>query len=167
MSMLPDLLAPGLDIVFCGTAAGERSAQLRAYYAGQGNAFWPTLYTVGLTPRIFKPEEYQELLALGLGLTDLVKTVAGVDRVLSAHHYDTDGLRERIRAYHPRMLAFTSKNAAQVFFGKKVGYGLTSEAVGNTRFFVLPSTSGLARKHWSEAPWQELAALRSRGWQYT
>jgi G:T/U-mismatch repair DNA glycosylase len=41
--VLPDLLRPGLRIVFCGTAAGTASARAGAYYAGPGNAFWPTL----------------------------------------------------------------------------------------------------------------------------
>jgi len=55
--VLPDVLAPGLAIVFCGTAVGTVSARRRAYYAGPGNAFWPTLHRVGLTPRQLLPEE--------------------------------------------------------------------------------------------------------------
>src|SRR3546814_13773735 len=49
--VLPDVLAPGLRLVFCGSAAGRKSAELGAYYAGPGNKFWPTLYEIGLTPR--------------------------------------------------------------------------------------------------------------------
>ncbi len=55
MPVLPDLLAPGLDIVFCGTGAGAWSARVGAYYAKPGNKFWPTLYAVGLTPRRLQP----------------------------------------------------------------------------------------------------------------
>ena len=80
--ILPDLLAPGLDIVFCGTAVGAESARRRAYYAGPGNAFWPTLAQVGLTPRRLKPEEYPLLLTFGIGLTDLAKHVSGNDDIL-------------------------------------------------------------------------------------
>ena len=79
MTVLPDILAPGLDIVFCGTAVGNVSAQRGAYYAGLGNMFWPTLYEIGLTPRRLQPEEFREVLSFGLGLTDLVKAVLGVD----------------------------------------------------------------------------------------
>jgi len=51
MDVLPDMLAPGLRIVFCGTAVGSASARRRAYYASPGNSFWPTLFRVGLTKR--------------------------------------------------------------------------------------------------------------------
>lgn len=51
--VLPDVIDHDLSVVFCGTAAGNESARRRAYYAGPGNAFWPTLFKVGLTPRQF------------------------------------------------------------------------------------------------------------------
>ena len=63
--ILPDLLQPGLDLVFCGTAAGRRSAEEGAYYAHPGNLFWRTLHAVALTPRLFAPAEYPLLPALG------------------------------------------------------------------------------------------------------
>src|SRR3546814_6083057 len=58
--VLPDVLAPGLRLVFCGSAAGRKSAELGAYYAGPGNKFWPTLYEIGLTPRHFRPQRSAE-----------------------------------------------------------------------------------------------------------
>jgi G:T/U-mismatch repair DNA glycosylase len=58
MTTLDDLLEPGLTIVFCGTAAGLRSAALAQYYAGPGNQFWKVLAQVGLTPRQLSPHEY-------------------------------------------------------------------------------------------------------------
>jgi hypothetical protein len=64
---LPDSLEPDLKVVFVGTAAGKRSAELGHYYAGHGNRFWQTLYEVGLTPRLFQPGEFRELLPLGIG----------------------------------------------------------------------------------------------------
>jgi double-stranded uracil-DNA glycosylase len=36
---LPDYLAFGLRVVFCGTAAGKTSASSGHYYAGTGNLF--------------------------------------------------------------------------------------------------------------------------------
>ncbi len=42
MDILPDVLAPGLALVVCGSAAGTVSARVGAYYAGPGNRFWPT-----------------------------------------------------------------------------------------------------------------------------
>ena len=56
--MLDDVLEPGLSVVYCGTAAGTRSAAVRQYYAGRGNKFWPILHEVVLTPRLLAPSEY-------------------------------------------------------------------------------------------------------------
>ena len=61
--LVPDLLAPGLDLVFCGTAPSPVSFKARAYYANPGNAFWATLHAVGLTPERLAPQRYPELLA--------------------------------------------------------------------------------------------------------
>ena len=157
--ILPDLLAPGLDIVFCGTAVGAESARRRAYYAGPGNAFWPTLHKVGLTPRQFRPEEYEQLLDFGIGLTDLAKEISGNDDILWARHFDADRLRAQMARYRPRILAFTGKRAAQQFVGRPVDYGSIAERVGSTQLFVLPSPSGAACRYWSTAPWQALAQL--------
>ena len=158
--ILPDLLAPGLDIVFCGTAVGAESARRRAYYAGPGNAFWPTLAQVGLTPRRLKPEEYPLLLTFGIGLTDLAKHVSGNDDILGHADFDIARLRALIERYQPRLLAFTGKRAAQQFTGRRVAYGLLAQRIASTRLFVLTSPSGLACRYWSVAPWAELARLR-------
>ncbi|MBZ5558353.1 MAG: mismatch-specific DNA-glycosylase [Acidobacteriia bacterium] len=156
MSVLRDVLAPGLQIVFCGTAAGDASARRQAYYAGPGNAFWRTLFEVGLTPRLLQPEEYESITQYGLGLTDLAQTISGSDHVLRDEHFDRDGLRARIERYVPRVLAFTSKRAAEEFVGHSVAYGLRDEKIGPTLIHVLPSPSGAARKYWSTQPWREL-----------
>ena len=82
--VLPDLLEPGLRIVFCGTAAGNVSAACGAYYAHPRNPFWSALHALGLTPRKLEPEEYRDLPQWGLGLTDIAKYVSGVDNTLPA-----------------------------------------------------------------------------------
>src|SRR5882672_9978757 len=66
--ILPDLLVPGLTLVFCGTAPSSVSAARRAYYAGPGNRFWSILAETGLTPRRLEPEEYGLLPQFGIGL---------------------------------------------------------------------------------------------------
>ena len=160
MSVLPDVLAPGLAVVFCGSAVGAASARRNAYYAGPGNAFWLTLADVGLTPRQLAPEEYGSIASYGLGLTDLAKTISGSDRVLSEEHFDRSGLRAKVLRYRPRILAFTSKRAGEEFIRHPVDYGLMDETIGNTVLFVLPSPSGAARRYWDKKPWRELARLR-------
>lgn len=166
--ILPDLLAPGLKIVFCGSAVGAASAKAKASYAKPGNKFWPTLHAVGLTPRLFRPTEYPELLTLGLGLTDINKTQFGNDTDLDATHDDVASLAAKIEKYQPAILAFTAKRPAQVFMKASFGlkgppaYGLQDPRVGRTKLFVLPSPSGRAGSFWDIAPWQELKRLADR-----
>lgn len=161
--ILPDVLQPGLALVFCGTAAGRRSAEQGAYYAHPGNLFWRTLHAVALTPRLFAPAEFPQLPALGIGLTDLAKHHVGNDNELPRDAFDVVALRERIERHAPRLLAFTSKAAARAALGRIVGYGLQEERIGDTRLFVLPSPSGQARGHWDVSHWQALAALVRAG----
>jgi double-stranded uracil-DNA glycosylase len=161
MVVLRDVLGANLRIVFCGTAVGAASARRRAYYAGPGNAFWRTLHEVGLTPHLVIPEDYEMVGQYGLGLTDLAKGIAGADSILSAVHFDRDGLREKIELHRPRILAFTGKRAAEEFLGGPVEYGPLDPRIGDTTLFVLPSPSGAARRYWSVEPWKRLEAMAS------
>lgn len=166
-SVLPDVLEPGLKAVFCGSAAGTKSARVGQYYTGPGNQFWPTLHAVGLTPRRLKPREFQTLPEHGLGLTDLCKVASGPDSSLPPGSDDTLGLMTAIKRYAPRVLAFNGKRAAQSVAKnpeirweiKKVDYGPLQRKIGASEVWVLPSTSGAAQRYWDEGVWQELAAF--------
>jgi len=162
--ILPDLLRPGLALVFCGTAAGERSAREGAYYAHPGNLFWRALHEAGLTARRMAPSEFPQLLDLGIGLTDLAKRHSGNDAELPRDAFDVPALLAKIQAYQPRLLAFTSKTAARAGLGRPItAYGLQPECIGRTQVFALPSPSGQARGHWDIGPWRELAGwIQSR-----
>lgn len=156
--ILPDVLRPGLRLVFCGTAAGKRSAQDGAYYAHPGNMFWRALYQAGLTPRLLAPQEFPQLLEFGIGLTDLAKRHIGNDDELPKDAFDVRGLLSKIERYAPAMLAFTSKHAARTVLGAHASYGLQDRAFGSTKVFVLPSPSGQARGHWDLTHWVALGA---------
>ncbi|MEO8777910.1 MAG: mismatch-specific DNA-glycosylase [Rhodanobacter sp.] len=155
--ILPDVLAHGLKLVFCGTAAGTRSAAEHAYYAHPGNLFWRALHLAGLTPRLLAPHEFPLLPQFGIGLTDLAKRHSGNDNELPRDAFDVAALHAKITRYQPRLLAFTSKNAARIALGHAVDYGLQPERIGDTQLVVLPSPSGQARGHWALLPWQSLA----------
>ena len=159
---LPDILAPHLHVIFVGTAAGKRSAELGHYYAGRGNRFWRTLHEVGLTPRLFEPREFRDLLALRIGLTDMSKLGAGMDHQIASHEFDPEQFVANVRRYRPRAIAFTSKKAASIWLGKgatrTIAYGRQPERPADfPEVFVLPSPSGAACSYWDIAPWQALA----------
>lgn len=159
--ILPDVLQPGLALVFCGTAAGKRSAAEHAYYAHPGNLFWRALHEAGITPRLLVPAEFPLLPQLGIGLTDLAKRHSGNDDELPPGAFDVPALRAKVQRYAPKVIAFTSKNAARAALGRAVSYGLQEESIGDTRVFVLPSPSGQARGHWDIGPWRALGDLVS------
>lgn len=162
MAILPDVLQPELTLVFCGTAPSHRSAQAQAYYAHKGNLFWPTLWQAGFIPVPLVPAQYPDLPRYGIGLTDLNKQQSGVDKVLDLAAFDVVGLQEKIQQYQPRILAFTSKHGASVFFqAKMLEYGEQAARFGKTRIWVLPSTSGSARSHWQrlQGHWYALAEV--------
>ena len=157
-AILPDVLQPGLKLVFCGTAPSRRSAADGAYYAHPGNYFWRALHEAGLTPRQFAPSEFRKLAALGIGLTDLAKCHSGNDSELPDGAFDVPALIERIRHYAPERIAFTSKNAARAALGRKIqSYGEQPERMHATAVHVLPSPSGQARGYWDIEPWRALA----------
>jgi len=166
--VLPDILAPGLDVVFCGSAAGGASAVAGAYYAGPGNRFWAMLHECGLTPRQLAAHEFHTVVQYGIGLTDLSKFQSGADSALDAAGDDTVALAAKIRRAAPRALAFNGKRAGGVFLARKITvYGRQPEALGGTAIFVLPSTSGAARRWWDAAPWRALAEYLGRAAGYT
>jgi double-stranded uracil-DNA glycosylase len=156
--VLRDVLVPGLRVVFCGTAPGTASARARAYYAGPGNAFWKVLHQTGLTPVELAPAEFGRLPELGIGLTDICKVLYGSDEEVGTVEFDIDGLWTRVAEAEPAYLAFNGKNAARGALEQAVEFGPQGERIGGAAIWVLPSTSGAARRYWDIGPWQELAA---------
>ncbi len=161
-ALIPDVLAPDLDVVFCGTAPSAASFAAGAPYAKPGNRFWPTLHNVGLTPRRLAPAEFRLLTEFGLGFTDVCKGHFGQDAELPPEAFDPDALQRKIELYRPRFVAFTSKRAASEALGlRKVDYGPLPEPMAKATLWVLPSTSGLATRFWDESWWQRLADAAS------
>lgn len=158
--ILPDVLAPKLRVVFCGVAPGRVSAARRAYYAGPGNKFWPMLHRTGLTPRLFAPHEYPEVLSLGIGLTDVCKTAFGADHELAHEAFDAAGFLAKMQQFRPRAIAFDGKFAAKMALGvKTIPYGRQPAPLHGAAVFVLPSPSGRAVRFWDERYWFDLASF--------
>lgn len=97
------------------------------------------------------------MLEYGIGLTDLAKLHFGADHELPGDAFDAAALKRKIARYKPRIVAFTSKNAASGCFGRVLAYGEQEERIAHSRVFVLPSPSGQARRFWTIEPWRELA----------
>jgi double-stranded uracil-DNA glycosylase len=160
MEKLPDQLQDNLRLVFVGTAAGQQSADQGHYYAHPGNRFWGTIHEVGITPRRLEPHQFPTLLALGIGFTDMCKLGAGMDHRALKSPTDVPSFREKMLRYRPKTIAFTSKKAASLFYGrptKAIELGRQPLLDDFPTIFVLSSPSGAASVHWSIVPWRELA----------
>jgi TDG/mug DNA glycosylase family protein len=164
---LPDQLRDHLRLVFVGTVAGQRSADVGHYYAHPGNRFWRTIHEIGITPRRYEPHEFPSLLKLCIGFTDMCKVGAGMDHQALNSPIDVPAFREKMLRYRPKTIAFTSKKAASLFYGrptKAVALGGQPPQQDFPIVFVLASPSGAASGHWSVQPWRELAdAIGAQG----
>jgi TDG/mug DNA glycosylase family protein len=161
--LLPDVLATGLRIVFCGINPGLWTAATGHHFARPGNRFWPALHAAGLTPRLLEPSEQHELLGLGLGLTNVVPRATARADELTAEEYVEGGRRlvVKIEELRPAWLAVLGVTAYRAAFGdRRAQVGQQHHTIGgSTRVWVLPNPSGL-NAHWSAAALaDELARL--------
>jgi G:T/U-mismatch repair DNA glycosylase/8-oxo-dGTP pyrophosphatase MutT (NUDIX family) len=138
---VPDVLAPGLRIVFVGINPGRVSAAARAHFANPRNDFWRLLHDAGFTPRLFEPPEQFELLALGYGVTNAAYRTTPGSGDLRRGDFDRAAFEDRIRAVEPRAVAFVGKEAYRGLYGERPELGPQLRVIGRSGLFVLPSTS--------------------------
>ena len=112
MPVLKDILASGLQVVFCGTAVASDSASAGHYYAHPQNSFWRFLHEAGFTPRQLRPDEDQIVLDYGIGLTDLEKEITqSHDRGLNFS--GASQVASHIENAAPAWIAFNGKRAGK------------------------------------------------------
>jgi double-stranded uracil-DNA glycosylase len=142
-SAVPDVLAPGLAVVFCGINPGRVSAAAGAHFANPRNDFWRLLHDAGFTPRLLAPEEQLEALRYGLGLTNAAyRTTPGSGDLRAADFAESAGRLERLAdELRPRWLALVGKEAYRGAFRERPDLGQQERRLGETLLFVLPSTS--------------------------
>ena len=143
---LPDILAPGLDLICVGINPSIYSAERGQYFARPSNMFWRCLNASGLVPEPLGPADSRRLLEFGIGLTDIVKRATHDAAQLSRAEFAAgrDELRTKLQHHAPRAVLFVGKLAYQHFSGQRtLPFGLQSEGLGETAVFVMPSTSGL------------------------
>jgi TDG/mug DNA glycosylase family protein len=143
LSAVPDVLAPGLRVIFCGINPGFVSAAAGAHFANPRNDFWRLLHDAGFTPRVLAPVEQFEVVKFGIGLTNAAsRTTRGSGDLRRS---DFLGSAERLTALaeelRPHWLAFVGKEAYRGTFGERPELGEQARSLGETRLFVVPSTS--------------------------
>jgi TDG/mug DNA glycosylase family protein len=144
--LLPDVIAPGLDVLFVGINPGLWSAATGWHFARPGNRFWPALHRGGFTPRQLHPSEQDELPGLGLGITNMVARASARADELSAAELvaGAQALTAKVERYRPRWVAVVGVTAYRIGFARpKAGFGPQPERLGPARLWVLPNPSGL------------------------
>lgn len=143
---VPDVIAPGLRILFSGINPGLYSAAVGHHFARPGNRFWPVLYTAGLTPHRLAPHQERELLSLGYGITNLVARSTATAAALDPRELVRGArtLEAKVRRYRPRVLAILGLTAYRTAFRRpRATLGRQPEIIGDTVIWLLPNPSGL------------------------
>jgi double-stranded uracil-DNA glycosylase len=143
---IPDVVAPGLRVLFSGINPGLYSAATGHHFARPGNRFWPALHRSGFTPRQLRPDEQEQLLALGLGITNIVaRATARADELTDQELRDGgQALLAKAERLAPRWLAVVGVTAYRTAFGQaRATVGPQDLTAGVTRVWVLPNPSGL------------------------
>jgi TDG/mug DNA glycosylase family protein len=137
------VLAPGLRVIFCGINPGFVSAAAGAHFANPRNDFWRLLHAAGFTHRLLAPEEQFDALRDRIGLTNAAfRTTKGSGDLRRADFAGAAKRLERIaHDLRPEAIAFVGKEAYRGAFGERPQLGLQERRLGDTRLFVLPSTS--------------------------
>jgi double-stranded uracil-DNA glycosylase len=157
------VLAPGLDVVFCGINPGFHSDARAAHFANPRNDFWRLLYAAGFTRRLVDPADQHDVLRYGIGITNAAyRTTRGSSDLRKGDFAGSEERLERLATeLRPRAIGFVGKEAYRGPFGGRPAHGLQERRLGETLLFVLPSTSPAN----AAVPWDErlrwFSALRA------
>jgi TDG/mug DNA glycosylase family protein len=160
---IPDVIAPGLAVLFCGINPGLYSAAIGHHFGRPGNRFWPALHAGGFTPTILRPEENRQLLRCHCGLTDLVeRATARAEELTPAELVEgRHRLEAKLDRYRPHYVAILGIGAYRTAFGpSRAEVGLQPCTIGATRVWVLPNPSGLNAAHQPKDLAEAFRALR-------
>jgi TDG/mug DNA glycosylase family protein len=136
------------------------SAAANAHFANPRNDFWRLLHAARFTSRLYAPSEQFEVLKEGIGITNAAYRTTAGSGDLRKGDFDGPRLARLALELRPQWLGFVGKEAYRGSFGERPQLGVQELTLGETRLFVLPSTSPAnAAVSWRERLWwfEELA----------
>lgn len=160
---VPDVIAPGLRVLFCGINPSLYSAAAGHHFARPGNRFWKTLHAAGFTSRLLTPWEDRDLLAAGYGITNVVDRATAAAAELSIAELEEGGraLARKVKRYRPACLAVLGIGAYRTAFSRpRATLGRQEEKVGEAAVWVLPNPSGLNANYQLDALAEVYRGLR-------
>jgi TDG/mug DNA glycosylase family protein len=159
---LPDILGPGLELVFCGLNPGMAAAAAGHHFLGRGNRFWNVLHQAGFTPHQLAPQEDRSVLDYDIGLTTMVgRPTARATQVMRDEYANAvPALLQKLDFYQPRCIAFLGKPAYQAMTEQpQIAWG-EQPPLGAVQVWVLPNPSGLNRNFSTAQLVEAYAALK-------
>ncbi|MGA5300548.1 G/U mismatch-specific DNA glycosylase [Nucisporomicrobium flavum] len=143
---IPDLVGPGLRVLFSGINPSLYSAATGHHFARPGNRFWPALHRSGFTDRQLHPSEQWSLPDAGLGITNVVARATARADELSPAELVAGGeiLAALVDRWRPRFLAVLGVTAYRTAFARpKATMGRQPDRIAGVPVWVLPNPSGL------------------------
>lgn len=149
---VPDLVGPGLRLLFVGINPGLWTAATQTHFAHPGNRFYPALRLAGIIDRDISradgmtDDDRAYLVARGIGNTNLVNRATARADQLSADELRAgrSRLESFVAEHHPVVVAIAGITAYRTSFGRpKAVLGEQPEGLGDARLWVVPNPSGL------------------------
>jgi TDG/mug DNA glycosylase family protein len=160
---IPDVIAPGLRVLFCGINPGLYSGAVGHHFARPGNRFWKVLHRAGFTDRELSPFEDQALLDVGVGVTNLVSRTTATAAELDPAELrrGASRLARKVGRYRPGLVAFAGMGAYRTAFRRpRAALGRQPEALSGAGIWLLPNPSGAQAAYQLDDLVREYRALR-------
>lgn len=151
-AMVPDLIGPGLRLLFVGINPGLWTAATSTHFAHPGNRFYPALLLGGVIEREIdrgcgmSDADRAHLIARGIGITNVAHRATAKASELTADELRTGGaqLRGFVAEHRPAVVAVAGITAYRTAFRQpKVVTGRQAEPFEGAELWIVPNPSGL------------------------
>ena len=160
---IPDVIAPGLRVLFCGINPGLYSGAVGHHFARPGNRFWKVLHRAGFTDHELSPFDDRQLLDVRLGITNLVSrtTAAAAELEPAELRRGATRLARKVERYEPGFVAFAGMGAYRTAFRRPdAAVGRQPEPISDAVVWLLPNPSGVQAAYQLDDLVREFRALR-------
>ena len=149
---VPDLVGPGLALLFVGINPGLWTAATQTHFNHPGNRYYPALYAAGLIDivvdrgRAMTDDERRHLVDRGIGITNLVAraTARAAELTVDELRDGAQRLVGFVTAHRPRVVAVAGITAyRQAFDRTRAALGRQDEVLAGAELWVVPNPSGL------------------------
>ncbi len=149
---MPDLVGPGLRLLFVGINPGLWTAATQTHFCHPSNRFYPALRAAGLidfqfdVTRGMTNRDRQRLIEAGIGITNLVAraTVRASEVTVPEFREGAVRLAATVEQHRPRVVAVAGVTAYRTAFDRKAAVlGPQEDPIGTADLWVVPNPSGL------------------------